>query len=170
MATRLILYDFGPEERPAEGPVGEDVYFPAQPLVQRCLGCFGCWVKTPGRCVLQDRASVLPELLKHCDEWIILSPIVYGGYSVCVKAAIERCLGYFLPYLQTSQGRMRHWLRYPHHAFRLRVCFYGPCLAEEREIARRLVFSNSRNLGARQWQADFWDAADQAKEAIGWKF
>ena len=39
-----------------------------------------------------------------------------------------------------------------------------------REIARRLVFSNSRNLGARQWQADFWDAADQAKEAIGWKF
>ncbi len=65
---------------------------------------------------------------------------------------------------------MRHWLRYPHHAFRLRVCFYGPCLAEEREIARRLVFSNSRNLGARQWQADFWDAADQAKEAIGWKF
>ncbi len=94
MATRLILYDFGPEERPAEGPVGEDVYFPAQPLVQRCLGCFGCWVKTPGRCVLQDRASVLPELLKHCDEWIILSPIVYGGYSVCVKAAIERCLGY----------------------------------------------------------------------------
>ena len=44
MATRLILYDFGPEERPAEGPVGEDVYFPAQPLVQRCLGCFGCWV------------------------------------------------------------------------------------------------------------------------------
>ena len=110
MATRLILYDFGPEERPAEGPVGEDVYFPAQPLVQRCLGCFGCWVKTPGRCVLQDRASVLPELLKHCDEWIILSPIVYGGYSVCVKAAIERCLGYLLPYLQTSQGRMRHWL------------------------------------------------------------
>lgn len=92
MATRLILYDFGPEERPAEGPVGEDVYFPAQPLVQRCLGCFGCWVKTPGRCVLQDRASVLPELLKHCDEWIILSPIVYGGYSVCVKAAIELSL------------------------------------------------------------------------------
>ena len=76
MEKRLILYDFGPEDRQAEGPDGQDHYFPAQPLVAGCLGCFGCWVKTPGRCVIQDRASLLPGLMKECQHYLILSPIL----------------------------------------------------------------------------------------------
>lgn len=170
MSNRLILYDFGPEDREKEGQIGEDFYFPAQPIVGRCLGCFGCWVKTPGRCVLKDRAAVLLEQLKNCDECMIISPMLYGGYSISVKAAVERCLGYLLPYLQTSRGRMGHRLRYPHHVFRLRACFYGPCSDEERELARRLVAANGRNLGAKECQTAFFEAAAQAKEAVGWKF
>ena len=103
MAKRLILYDFGPEDRGAEGQIQEDFYFPVQPMVERCLGCFGCWVQTPGRCAIQDRASALPQQMKRCDQWIIISPVLYGGYSLCVKAALERCLGYMLPYLRIVQ-------------------------------------------------------------------
>lgn len=170
MPKRLILYDFGPEDREKEGRMGEDFYFPAQPMVGRCLGCFGCWVKTPGRCVLGDRAALLPEQLKNCDEYVMISPVLYGGYSVCVKAAVERCLGYLLPYLQTGGGRMRHQLRYPRRRFRLWVCFYGPCSGEERELARRLAEANGRNLGAEECRVDFLDGAEQAKEAVGWNF
>ena len=170
MAKRLILYDFGSEDRGAEGQIQEDFYFPVQPMVERCLGCFGCWVQTPGRCAIQDRASVLPQQMKRCDQWIIISPVLYGGYSLCVKAALERCLGYMLPYLRIVQGRMRHQLRYPDHVFQLQAYFYGPCSPKERELAQRLVGSNGKNLGAEQCRAGFFDGADQVKEAIGWKF
>lgn len=167
MKNRLILYDFGPEDRPREGRQGEDFYFPAQPAVRRCLGCFGCWVRTPGRCVIQDRASILPERLANCDELIIVTPLLYGGYSACVKTAMERCLGYLLPYLRVVQGEMHHRLRY-RRSFRLTACFYGPCTEEERWIAQRLPAANGLNLGAENCQALFFQNADQAKEAIGW--
>lgn len=170
MTNRLILYDFGPEDRARQGQIGQDYYFPAQPPVGRCLGCFGCWIKTPGRCVIQDRASVLPEQLKNCNEWVIISPLLYGGYSIAVKAALERCLGYLLPYLRVNQGWMGHQPRYPHRWVQLQVCFYGPCPAEQQQLARRLVRANSRNLEVQQWQTQFFETAQQAKEAAGWKF
>ncbi len=169
MEKRLILYDFGPEDRQAEGPDGQDHYFPAQPLVAGCLGCFGCWVKTPGRCVIQDRASLLPGLMKECQHYLILSPILYGGYSVCVKRAMERCLGYLQPYLRIVQGEMHHKLRYD-HPFRLTVWFYGPCGPDQQETARQLVRANGLNLGAACCEVRFFDSKDQVKEALGWKF
>lgn len=39
----------------AEGFGAEDVLFSATPLVKPCAGCFGCWTRTPGVCVLRDR-------------------------------------------------------------------------------------------------------------------
>lgn len=166
--NRLILYDFGLEDREREGQVGQDFYFPAQPVVARCMGCFGCWMKTPGRCVIQDRASVLPELLKECREVVIISPILYGGYSVAVKAAMERCIGYVLPYLRIVQGEMHHQLRYD-HPFRLTVFFYGGCTPQQQQIAQQLPKANGLNLGAQQYEVRFLETADQAKEVIGWK-
>ena len=36
-------------------PVGGDyrVIMP-QGTIHHCVGCFGCWVKTPGKCVIHD--------------------------------------------------------------------------------------------------------------------
>ena len=32
-----------------------------------CLGCFGCWVKTPGRCVIDDAERGITKKLAHTD-------------------------------------------------------------------------------------------------------
>lgn len=161
---RLLLYDGGDGELfMAED--GRDILFSAAPPVKTCTGCFGCWVKTPGRCVLDDRASALPGYLKQCAELAILSPIWYGGYSPNVKAAVERCLGYMLPYFRVIGGETHHRMRYD-NPFQLSVHFYGACDDEEKEIARRLVRANAVNLGAGGYSVAFHDSFAAAGRAV----
>ena len=150
MATRLILYDFGPEERPAEGPVGEDVYFPAQPLVQRCLGCFGCWVKTPGRCVIHDGYENTGIQLGKCTELILISQCCYGSVSPFVKAVLDRAISYLHPDFVLRKGQMHHKRRYQ-NVITLSAYFYGEHITEsEKKTARKLLQSNAVNYDGKR--------------------
>ena len=45
--------------------------YPARP----CIGCFGCWIKTPGSCVLPDSYQEMGKLLSRTSELILLSLI-----------------------------------------------------------------------------------------------
>src|SRR4030065_1858536 len=46
-----------------------------------CTGCFGCWVKTPGACVIDDPGRDVARAALHCDLLVILTPVTYGGGS-----------------------------------------------------------------------------------------
>lgn len=46
-----------------------------------CLGCFGCWVKTPGVCVIDDAGRDIARTYMCSDMVIFISPITFGGYS-----------------------------------------------------------------------------------------
>lgn len=153
---RLIIYDL-PEELSAAKE--EDILFSASPVVKSCMGCFSCWVKTPGRCVINDRASVIPKYLSECGELIYISPVVYGGYSEKVKAAIERSIPYILPYFRIVDVEMHHQIRY-NNPFKLTALFYGECDAEEKQLAKNLVKANAINLGAANSEAKFYDTAE----------
>lgn len=64
MSGRLIVYDAGERDAGefARGFGADDALFSATPPVKTCVGCFGCWVKTPARCVIADRAVDIPAL------------------------------------------------------------------------------------------------------------
>ena len=49
--------------------------------IHHCIGCFGCWVKTPAQCVIRDNYGDMGELLSKCDELILVSKCCYGGFS-----------------------------------------------------------------------------------------
>ena len=49
--------------------------------ISPCVGCFGCWVKTPGECVIRDTYGDMGKLLSRCTELWIISRCVYGSYS-----------------------------------------------------------------------------------------
>ena len=38
-----------------------DVMILRNEKIGACLGCFGCWLKTPGECVIKDAGSKLPK-------------------------------------------------------------------------------------------------------------
>ncbi len=166
MSKDLIVYDVDTKEEDVLSVFGDGyTLFSATPIVKDCVGCFGCWVRSPGECVIKDRCSVIPGLISKSDELIIISPIVYGGYSVKIKAVLDRSIGYVLPYFRMIDGEMHHQLRYDNHQFKLTVYFYGECDEEEKEIASNLVKANAVNLGAANYEILFFDRYDSIRKA-----
>lgn len=167
MSGRLVLYDAG--ERGAEGFARgfgpDDELFSAMPLVKSCVGCFGCWVKTPGRCVIADRAACIPALFARSDQVVVVSPLTWGGYSRNVKAVLDRSIGYLLPFFRTVNGEMHHRMRHD-HAFAFDVLFYGEGTPAMRDNARRLAEANAVNLGALSADVRFFEGITAAKEAV----
>lgn len=51
----------------------KDEILPANQVNQHCIGCFGCWIKTPGRCVLADGWKNLPIRLAKARHVVIIS-------------------------------------------------------------------------------------------------
>ena len=87
-----------------------DVVKLREKTIQNCLGCFACWTKTPGRCLLDDDMS--RELM---DKWlasdlaVYASPLYNYGVTASMKAFIERTLPSMQPYFEMDEsGRMYH--------------------------------------------------------------
>ncbi|MGM9550677.1 MAG: flavodoxin family protein [Clostridia bacterium] len=162
MGRRLIIYDIKNFSYP--GRTG-DILFSANPIAEPCKGCFNCWVKTPGKCVINDRCSHIPSEIAMCDEMVLISPILYGGYSENIKAVIDRSIPYVLPYFRILKGEMHHKMRYS-NPFKLTACFYGICDEEEKQIAENLVKANSLNFGAKSYEVKFFDELDQLRSEV----
>lgn len=105
---RLIVHDLGEQDfntwlggfsRDTDEIIGE------QETIRHCVGCFGCWVRTPGTCVLKDSYKHIGERLAACEEYVFISRNVYGGYSPFVSNVLNRTLPYVLPYFLTKTER-----------------------------------------------------------------
>lgn len=77
-----------------------------------CLGCFGCWVKTPGTCVINDSGRTIPQKIVQSDLLIFLTPIVFGGHSPELKKALDRAIPMLLPFFRKVRGETHHVMRY----------------------------------------------------------
>ncbi|MBP5240065.1 MAG: flavodoxin family protein, partial [Oscillospiraceae bacterium] len=77
-----------------------------------CVGCFCCWNKTPGQCVIRDGYENMGPLLHAAEEVHVISRYTYGGFSGFVKNVFDRCLGYVLPQFEVIGGETHHRKRY----------------------------------------------------------
>ena len=131
------------------------------------LGCFGCFVKTPGKCVIPDACQEQGTKMAHCDEFIIVSECVYGGYSPDLKIQLDRILPYLHADFAIVDGEMHHAMRYDNDPM-VRVYFYGSDITErEKDTAKRLLERNSKNLGFSKWEVYFYNSCDEALKAAG---
>ncbi|MCG7376115.1 flavodoxin family protein [Paenibacillus sp. ACRSA] len=113
--------------------------------IRKCVGCFGCWTRTPGVCIIRDEYQHMGERLSKIDELIIVSECMYGSYSPFVLNVLNRSISYVLPYFVTKNGETHHKQRYKNR-FALSVHFYGEDIMEnEKETAKKLVAANSLN-------------------------
>ena len=113
-----------------------------------CKGCFGCWVKTPGVCPTRDDAGAVTRSFVRSDLVVLLTPIVFGGYSSELKKALDRSAGIVLPFFTRIKGEVHHKPRYQRYPALLAIGVVDrPDEVEERVFAT-LVSRNAINFHA----------------------
>jgi hypothetical protein len=124
-----------------------------QTVMQNCVGCFGCWVKTPGKCVITgDAANGIAEKEIRSDAIIFLSEIVYGGFSADIKTLLERSIQNILPFFETYKGEMHHEVRYERFPIWIAIgC--GEVSDGEAQTFVRLADRNALNLRPKRHMA-----------------
>lgn len=130
-----------------------------------CIGCFACWLKTPGRCVIKDEYQEMGIKLSKVDELLIISKATFGSYSSVVKNVLDRSIAYVLPYFTVRNGEMHHGERY-HKNLKVSAVFYGEMTDAEKETAVNLVVANAVNLNGAVEEINFFDSADTIGEVF----
>jgi multimeric flavodoxin WrbA len=80
--------------------------------LHQCVGCFDCWVRSPGRCRLRDDGSRIVAAAAGADVLVFASPLIMGFTSALLKRAHDRILPILLPYIRVVDGECHHGLRY----------------------------------------------------------
>ena len=136
--------------------------------IKRCTGCFGCWVKTPGQCVIEDEYQKMGELLGKAEEVILISRCSFGSYSSFVKNVMDRSISYILPGFTIRENEMHHKARYKNH-IKMRVYFYGEEITEaEKSTAKELVRANALNFQGIVEEVSFYSDINTCLENIKW--
>ncbi|WMJ88155.1 flavodoxin family protein [Anaerocolumna sp. MB42-C2] len=129
--------------------------------IHNCIGCFGCWVKTPGACIIRDSYGDMGVLLSKSEEVIIISKCRYGCYSPFIKNILDRSISYIHPYFTLRNNEMHHKSRY-NNRLNLTVYFYGPDItSSEQKTAEKLVTGNGINLNTHKSTVRFFKKLDE---------
>lgn len=80
--------------------------------IKACIGCWNCWVKTPGKCVMNDpMSSSYPDYV-NSDSVIILMDTAQGFVDHNAKAFLDRIIPHYHPYIEIVDGECHHLARY----------------------------------------------------------
>lgn len=111
-----------------------------------CLGCFGCWIKTPGRCCQEDDEERVLRAQLRSQVIVNFTPVLFGGFSEPLKAAVDRSVPLAVPFFERRHGEVHHPSRYPNRYAWIAVgALPGPG-RESEAIFRRLAERNVRNM------------------------
>lgn len=122
--------------------------------IANCVGCFGCWTRTPGKCVIRDDAVKVYPLIAASDRVLYVSHVKYGGYDTPMKTMLERAIPVQQAFIRLWHGETHHVQRrvVPKQAV---IIGYGAHSAVEQDLFRRLVARNAHNMSFEQYRVVF---------------
>jgi multimeric flavodoxin WrbA len=115
--------------------------------VAPCAGCFGCWLQTPGKCIMHDTDDVARAYIRS-DLVVFLTPLTFGGYSSDLKKVLDHLIGLILPFFQKVQGEIHHQPRYERYPSLLALGTLPRADVESEHIFTALVERNAINMWA----------------------
>lgn len=166
---KVIIHDLAKEEWDSLIDLPKDAtVISNNSKIKKCIGCFGCWLKTPGQCIIGDEYQKMGEILGKADELIIISKCTFGGFSSFVKNVLDRSISYILPYFEIRNKEMHHKARYKNH-MKLTVLLYGEDITElEKNTARQLAAANAVNFMGTVEEVTFITDIKELQEVSGW--
>ena len=115
-------------------------------IIAHCRGCFGCWIKTPGICVIEDDARDITRKMIQSDLLVYFTPVLFGGYSQFLKAQLDRSICLILPMFGKFHGETHHKKRYETYPSLLGVGLLSDNETEQADLFREHIYRNSLNL------------------------
>ena len=74
-----------------------------------CRGCFGCWQRMDGHCVIEDDQNEILDLYRAADLILWSFPLYCYGMPSHLKAVLDRTIPLVkMKMLQEADGRVRH--------------------------------------------------------------
>ncbi len=160
---KLIITDIENFHVPAPG---EYKVIKPQGEIRPCIGCFGCWVKTPGKCMLHDGYEGTGSDMGNCTELILISRCYYGSVSPFVKMVQDRAISYLHADFVIRKGKMHHKRRYK-NTITLSAHLYGENITDiEKETARELLKANADNYDGLAKDVYFYQSAEELEGVI----
>ena len=104
--TALILDPFLEGLRDAGADV--ELLYTRDLDIKPCLGCFGCWIKTPGKCVQDDDMAELLSRLRQAEIWVLATPLYFDGPSGPLKNVMDRMTSFLRLPAEVRSGRSWH--------------------------------------------------------------
>src|SRR5271157_2669256 len=127
-----------------------------------CLGCFDCWVKTPGMCVEADAGREIARAIIRSDVTVWFTPVTFGGYSPELKKMIDRYVQTASPFFEIDHGEVHHPPRYAHRPRLMMVGVQRQPNSAEAHIFKTLAGRNAINFHPPAYAADVVVATDPA--------
>ena len=111
-----------------------------------CRGCFGCWVKKPGECVIKDGMAEINRRTIASDAVIYLAPVVFGQYSANMKNAVDRWIPNILPFFKVRRdGSTAHPARYRENPRYVMIGYGDGLMPEDRALFQNITKKHREN-------------------------
>jgi len=111
-----------------------------------CTSCLGCWLQTPGTCLVPDDGQETARLFIQSDLAIFLTPVTFGGYSYELKKAVDRLIPNIMPYIGKFHGELHHTKRYERYPSLISIGTLPERDGEAEEIFRTLLEREALNI------------------------
>ncbi len=137
--------------------------------IANCIGCFGCWVKTPGKCVIRDDATSIYPAIAKSERLIYVSRVKFGCYDTVMKTMLERAIPIQQAFIRIYHGETHHVQRNVKEKDAV-IIAYGEISREEQQVFLRLVERNAYNMLFRSYRVLFaaeYELAPTVKQEVG---
>ncbi len=77
--------------------------------IRPCLGCYSCWKRGDGKCVLRDDMADIYRDIEDADMIVASFPLYFFGIPSQMKTLLDRLLPLTLPYNGDNNSPSKEW-------------------------------------------------------------